>query len=277
MTAIQRTNSNSTVPSGVPSIRADLTSKSDLVRAFKGHDVVVNAVPNPELTGQKVVIDAAIEAGVKRIVPSEFSSNLEAEPTKRERLPNVEEKLKIREYVEQVAAQGKIEWSAINNGPFFDLGIQYGFLGPNVRTKKAVFHDGGDKPVCATSTFDIASAVAKMLQHPIETRNKPVYVYSAAITERQITSIVSRLTGIDFEIENIDVKAGARAYYGELEAGRDPRRDPKMMFNLYFLMMYAEGYGGDYRDSLAMNEVLGLRVMDERDIEEAVRGWLPKM
>jgi hypothetical protein len=67
-----------------------------------------------------VMIDAAIEAGVKRIVPSEFSSNLEGK-AKDENLPNIAEKLRIRKYIEEVAATGSIEWSSINNGVFFDL------------------------------------------------------------------------------------------------------------------------------------------------------------
>jgi NmrA-like family len=67
------------------------------------------------------MIDAAIEAGVKRIVPSEFSSNMEGK-ARDENLPNIAEKLRIRKYVEEVAAAGSIEWSSINNGVFFDLG-----------------------------------------------------------------------------------------------------------------------------------------------------------
>jgi hypothetical protein len=71
------------------------------------------------------MIDAAIEAGVKRLVPSEYSSNLEAK-AKDINLENVKEKLRIRKYVEEVAAAGKIEWSSINNGPFLDMSIKYG-------------------------------------------------------------------------------------------------------------------------------------------------------
>ena len=71
------------------------------------------------------MIDAAIEAGIKRLVPSEYSSNLEAK-AKDINLDNVKEKLRIRKYVEEVAAGGKIEWSSINNGPFLDMSIKYG-------------------------------------------------------------------------------------------------------------------------------------------------------
>lgn len=238
------------------------------------------------------MIDAAVEAGVKRIVPSEFSSNLEGK-ARDENFPNIAEKLRIRKYVEEVAATGSIEWSSINNGVFFDLGrscpqswvyvcasfrsfqyagITYGFLGPNVRNKKATFHDGGDIGTCTTSTEDIAKAVVAILQHPEETRNRPNYVYSALITERQITKVVSKLTGIDFAIDKVDIHQQAKEYFDAVANGE---ASPAQQFALYFVMMYGKGYGGDYRD-IAMNEKLGLRVMNDEEIEQSVKQWLEK-
>jgi hypothetical protein len=193
-----------------------------------------SAVPNPELQDQKTLVDAAIEAGIKRIVPSEFSSNLEAK-AKDVNLPIVSEKLAIRKYVVEAAAKGKIEWSSINNGPFLDLGVHYGFLGPSLRSKKATFHDGGEKVCCTTSTEDIGKAVALMLEHHEETKNKPVYVYSTLISEKKMTSIVAKLTGVDFEIQNADMQKDADEYLAGL---KEDKADPNKKFSLYFLMMY---------------------------------------
>jgi len=271
VTAIQRKGSKKTLPQGVKTIQVDLTSKSDLVFAFKGQDAVVSAVPDPQLEQEKTMIQAAIEAGVKRVVPSEYSSNLEAK-AKEVNLEIVAEKLKIRNYIEEIGETGKIEWSSINNGPFLDLGVKVGFLGPNVRNKTATFHDGGDKLYCATSTEDIGKAVALMLQHPAETKNKPVYIYSAMLSDRKLTSIVSKLTGIDFEIKHADVQKDADEYLESKKRGED---DMMKRFNLYFLMMYKEGFGGDYRD-IAMNGTIGLPVMDDEKLEENVARWLKK-
>lgn len=69
------------------------------------------------------MIDAAIEAGVKRIVVSEFSSNLEAKG-KEINLDIVKDKLEIRRYVEEAVKNTNTEWSSINNGPFLDLGVK---------------------------------------------------------------------------------------------------------------------------------------------------------
>ncbi|KAE9980202.1 hypothetical protein EG328_000436 [Venturia inaequalis] len=147
-----------------------------------------------------------------------------------------------------------------------------GFLGPNLKTKMATFHDGGEKLVCSTSTEDIGKAVALMLQKPAETRNKPVYVYSTLISEHKMTDIVSKITGHEFGVQHADVQRDADAYLDDLKNGRTPA-NPWARFNLYMLMMYGEGYGGNYADT-AMNETLGLRVMDDKELEEKVAGWL---
>ncbi|QDS68150.1 hypothetical protein FKW77_010330 [Venturia effusa] len=271
VTAIQRAGSTKQVQAGIKAIQVDLSNKTDLSSAFKGQDAVVSAVPNPVLKTEKIMIDAAIEAGVKRVVLSEFSSNLEAKG-KDVNLEIVKDKLEIRRYVEEAVKGTNTEWSSINNGPFLDLGVKMGFLGPNLRTKTATFHDGGDKLVCSTPTEDIGKAVALMLQKPAETKNKPVYVYSTLISERKMTDIVSKITGQEFKIQHADVQKDADAYLEDLKNGRKPA-NPWARFNLCMLMMYGEGYGGNYADT-AMNETLGLRVMDDKELEEKVAEWL---
>ena len=45
-----------------------------LTSAMKGQDVVVLTIGSAALAAQTTAIDAAIKAGVKRIIPSEFGS-----------------------------------------------------------------------------------------------------------------------------------------------------------------------------------------------------------
>jgi hypothetical protein len=113
-----------------------------------------------------------------------------------------------------------------------------------------------------------------MLQKPAETKNKPVYVYSTLISERKMTEIVSKITGIEFDIKQADVQKEADAYLETLKSGKEPA-NPMARFSLYMLMMYGPGFGGNYKDT-AMNETLGLRVMDDKELEESVARWLKK-
>lgn len=60
---------------------ADYSSHEDLVSAFKGQDAVVSTVGAPALGDQIKLINAAIEAGVKYFIPSEFGGNTLNEKT----------------------------------------------------------------------------------------------------------------------------------------------------------------------------------------------------
>ena len=215
------------------------------------------------------MIQAAIAAGVKRIVPSEYSSNLETEAAKT--LPIVAEKLKTRRYIEEVAAAGKIEWTSINNGAFF-LPFLWasGVAGPHVKSRTAIYHDGGDRVVCTSSLERIAEAVARALspEHAAETRNKPVYVYTAAVTERKLTEMAMKITGIQFKVQDASTQDALAIGYEGLKEDNQGK-----IMSFYMPLMFGKEYGGDFRN-IAWNKKLGLATMDDAEVEETLRAWL---
>lgn len=54
---------------------ADDYPYADIVAAFQGQDAVVNAITSTEVQEQFKFVDAAVEAGIKRYVPSEYGLN----------------------------------------------------------------------------------------------------------------------------------------------------------------------------------------------------------
>ncbi|KAM0248670.1 hypothetical protein ACHAQJ_009377 [Trichoderma viride] len=268
VTAIQRQGSTNVAAGAVKSIKVDLSSEKELASAFNGIDVVVSAVPNPQLETEQIVIQAAIAAGVKRIVPSEYSSNLETDAAKS--LPIVAEKIKTRRYIEEVAASDKIEWTSVNNGAFFVPFLWTGGVaGPHVESKTAIYHDGGDRVVCTSSLETIAQAVAKALspEHTAETRNKPVYVYTAAVTERKLTQMATEITGVQFKVRNVSVEDAIKVGYEGLKEG-----DNGKIMSFYKALMFGKEYGGDFRD-IAWNDKLGLATMNDAEVEGTLKEW----
>ncbi|OTB09646.1 hypothetical protein M426DRAFT_83052 [Hypoxylon sp. CI-4A] len=271
VTVIQRKESTTPAPTGVKSEKVDLTKFDDLVSVFKGHEVYLNATPFPSLATEKVIIDAAVAASVKRIIPSEFSTNLDT-PLSR-KLPHVKGKTEIREYLESDISKTSTSWTSINNGPFFEMCLKFGALGPNIAQKKAVFHDGGEKYIGTSTLPDIGAALVKILDpaHFDETANQAIYIYSAAISERLLTELVSKVTRIDFgtvedgRITNLSVDQVVSEAEKKLASG-----DRSAMFAFYYKMMYGDGYGGTDFKKLSWNERLGLRVMSEKDVEALI-------
>lgn len=217
-------------------------------------------------------MNAAIDAGVKRIVPSEFSTNLENKTS--QKLPIVKDKMEIRKFVEELAETGKIEWTSINNGPFM-LSFVWtsGWMGPNPKNKTTKYHDGGDNIVCTSTLQRIGEGVAKVLapEHVASTRNKSIYVYSAAMSERKMTELVAKASGVDvseFKVEEASISELVKETYEAMEKG-----DMSKMMNFYVPFCFGDGYGGDFRD-IAWNEKLGLKELSDGEVERMVKQWL---
>ena len=88
-----------------------------LTEAFKGQDAVISLVARAVVGDQNKFVDAAIAAGVKRFIPSEFGTN-----TLSDKLPAIapvfEGKKSTADYLE--SKEGSIDWTSIITGPFFD-------------------------------------------------------------------------------------------------------------------------------------------------------------
>ncbi len=200
-------------------------------------------------------------------MPSEFSTNIENSLSKK--LPIVTHKIEIREYVESLANEGKIEWSSVNNGPFLSKFIFLsGWIGPNPSTGTVLFHDDGNAIVTTSTLERIGEGVAASLHHPEITRNKPVYVYSTAFSERKVASVFTRLTGKQLKESTVKIDDIVR----EADEAR-AKGDMSKTMNYYVPFCYGDGYGGDFR-SIAMNKELGLPEMTEQEVEALFGSWL---
>lgn len=120
VTAVSRESSSSTFPDNVQVRRADFSSVESLAKAFEGQDAVILTVATAAVGGQVPIIDAAIKAGVKRIIPSEFGHNPAKinHPILNQLLAG---KKKTLDYLaEQAKAHPTTTWTGIATEPFFD-------------------------------------------------------------------------------------------------------------------------------------------------------------
>jgi hypothetical protein len=258
---VHRKDSTKPVPAGIDAVKLDLSNKEELVSVFKGQDVVIR-------------FDACIAASVKRVTPSEYSTNLESPLAIN--LPITRDKVEIRRYIMSVitTTPSATTWTSINNGPFFDTAIKFGALGPNAAAKKVVFHNGGNNEIDTSTLSDIATAVVRVLDpvHFSDTANQPIYIHSAAVTERYLTSLISKITGFDFrtvengQIVDIDVEKMTSEADEKLRKG-----DQSAMFSYYFQMMYGKGYGGSDFKRLSLHGRLSSREMIEKELEDKIR------
>ena len=88
--------------------------------AFKGQDAIVVTIARASAHKQKDFIDAAVKAGVKRFVPSEFGGDTDNEKALAI-LPRLYGgKKEVVDYLKEKENDG-LTWSAFVTGPFFEL------------------------------------------------------------------------------------------------------------------------------------------------------------
>lgn len=111
-------------PSHIPSYRVGKnydTSESEVVELLRGQDAIICAIAAHAVLQQKTIINAALKAGVKYFVPSEFGHD-----TRNEQLAQLlppflaTHKRQIVEYLQSKEVEG-LRWNAFVTGPFFEM------------------------------------------------------------------------------------------------------------------------------------------------------------
>jgi hypothetical protein len=108
-------------------------------------------------------------------------------------------------------------------------------------------------------------------EHVEATKNKPIYVYSTTVSERKLTKLVSKLTGIEFKENKMSIERVTKDAFEAVKKG-----DQSKMANFYVPFCFGEGYGGDFR-YMASNKMLGLKEMTDAELEDMIKGWLKEM
>ncbi len=121
VSVFSRQDSPANVHESVAVITTDY-SPASLEKNLKGQDAVVCAIgPGPGVASQMEIIDAAVKAGVKRFIPSEFGGNTQTETSPDfVRLNGV--KVQVIDHLKEVAtANPGFSWTGLSTGVLFDL------------------------------------------------------------------------------------------------------------------------------------------------------------
>ncbi|KAL1645812.1 hypothetical protein SLS58_003696 [Diplodia intermedia] len=187
----------------------DYESRASLAAALQGQDAVLSLVPGGQAKWgpQKLLIDASIDAGVRLFVPSEFVSNILAPQYAVFPTSFVGDKVALRHYLAEQAAAGRICWTALNGGPFFDMWLLGGPAGFDIAARKATIYGSGNNPTCWTPLPVIAAALLNMLRAPDAVRNRAVFVCGVRdLTQNALLAALEAELGESFDVERVDIK-----------------------------------------------------------------------
>ncbi|KAL1606229.1 hypothetical protein SLS60_003631 [Paraconiothyrium brasiliense] len=273
LTAVSRSASTSTPPTGPDANIArkvvDYSSFDSLTEAFTGQDAVVNCVTGgaTQYEPSKLIIDAAVAAGVKFFFANEYVGNVGSQQFRRLPESAAGAKVRVREYLEKLAKEGKITWTALNGGPFFDMWLMKGPAGFDIKNKQARIYGSGNNPLYWTPLPTIGAAAAAVIRNPSATANRGVFICPFApgtLTQNTILATLEKVLESPFSVTHVDVATihkNAKIALGREEVG-------KAMRGFTISNQFYEEDCGNCLEGLTENELLGVK---EVSVEEAIR------
>ncbi|KAI9737815.1 MAG: hypothetical protein M1834_009184 [Cirrosporium novae-zelandiae] len=260
ISVLSRESSNSTAPEGVTVLKSDYSPDS-LKEKFTGQDAVVSTIASMVVPLQKTIIDAAVDAGVKRFIPSEYGINTTG-PLPPELSIMLGGKVAIQSYLKEKASTNPgFSWTALATGPFFDWGIKRQMLGLNVPTHSATIYDSGNEAFSTTTVAQIGRAVSRILELPDKTANQYLWVKSFTTTQNELISILEEVTGTKWDIQ----KGSAGDIY-KMGQEKFAKKDPSSFINFLQAYLLIDGSGlSTVSDEEAANDLLGLPKEDLKD------------
>ncbi|KUL87443.1 hypothetical protein ZTR_04767 [Talaromyces verruculosus] len=224
----QSSKARSSFPSNATVIDIDDSYPVDaLVKAFQGQDAVVNAITSFSVADQLKFIDAAIIAGVKRYVPSEFGLDNNNKAA-RDLSPVFRDKGLVQDYLRSKESTG-LTWTAIACGMWIgwyayisslsllfvcksppmliytpQRSLRHNFLGFDYAARTMTYTDDGEGYLSTTTLDSTALALNRILLSPGTTANQIVFLSDFATTQKDMVETIERLTGEKWQRKSIN-------------------------------------------------------------------------
>lgn len=238
----------------------DYDSLESLESAFRGQDVIVSTTGGEATLGQKLMIDAAIKAGVKRFIPSDFGS-LTTDPAA-SHLPHHIPLVEIQKYLQAKAEEGLIEYTIFSIGAFTDFILNYG-MAFDWKTKSAEVWGDGNNPISTTSLAGVGKAIAGALKNPVPTKNRNLHVHELIVTQAQLLALAKKIApDAEWNIKTIEDREA------EFKRFQDVVKAEPNFPNIIALVKGSVlgGLFNPYYENVD-NDLVGLELLSEKDLE----------
>jgi hypothetical protein len=243
----------------------DYSSRDSLVDAFAGVDAVVSAIATQSVDTQKDIVDAAVDAGVKFFIPSEFGL-ANTHPLLQRDFPNFGDKTVIQQHLESYRLQGKIDYALVFVGLFLDWGMD-GFI-IDVKGKKVGLWDGGQRPISMTTMASIGKAVVGVLEGKVPGKRE-VRVKDINISQKRLYELAVEIVGKDgWEVKTVDTARAMEVASKKLKEGTASLED---IYSFVYRASSAEEYGQPWAPEEDDSESVGLPVWTENDVKDLIR------
>ncbi|KIM22189.1 hypothetical protein M408DRAFT_333025 [Serendipita vermifera MAFF 305830] len=264
ITALTRPSSSYTAPAdNVKVVKHDLADHAGIVEHLRGIEAFIIAIGKGSdfVPVSKSMIDAAIDAGVKLVLPSDYGAKdtpimVKASPLKPP----------VRDYVQAKAQEGKITYTLIKDGAIWEMPLKMAY-GIDHQAKTATIYGDGTQRFNATSFGSIAQAVVGILRSPAQYANKTVSIHDFHINQQELLSIIESEVnpdGAKFETVTVDIEELGKKSVEGLERGEFTMQN---IFGAMNCAVYGEERAADWDeddDSVALG-------LEKKDLRAEIR------
>jgi len=241
VTILRRSSSSSTLPTLDTSVHTVRTIQNwtveELKTALQGQDAVVACFPLRDLDAHIRLAEAAAAAGVKRFIPADFGSVDSRSQRARHLVPLFERKVKVRQRLEELAAETPgFTWTSIVGGHFFDWGLKEGFLHCNLQTKTADILDDGTQISSLSTLARLSEAVVCVLHNPEPTADRMLFIQSFAVSQNEVLESLERATSSKWTVSRYKSEDFIKTHKAKADAG-----DAEAIEDLVFALGVIEG------------------------------------
>ena len=251
------------LPEGVQAVDVDYTSVESLTAALRGQDAAVCTLGTTAVTNQRTIIDAAIAAGVKRYIPSDFGS-FTSDTAAQAVMPFLASLTEIRKYLAEKAQEGALEYTAFATGAFLELVLAMPFAAD--LTKRSVrYHDDGKHLFSTSSIVTIGKAVAAALKTPEATKNRALFVHDTVISQYKLVALAKKYAPEGWTETRVD---GETEYQEAREAQSKAGPSLEATYRLLGAALLGGKFAGAYTS--VDNASLGLGTLSDADLETKI-------
>jgi uncharacterized protein YbjT (DUF2867 family) len=269
VTVLSRINSNAIFPSNVKVIKVDYSDKNALTKALVGQDVIISTVGGEGLFDNfgTTLVEAAIDAGVKWFIPSEFGTDYD-DPIATT-IPPLASKLAVAKLLRE--NQSRINHTFITTGMFLDWGFDNGFLGFDIPNHTVTLYDEGKVRTSGTTLPNIAKAVVAAIRHPEVSLNKRIFIADATFTQQEVLALFEKYTNTKWTVKHVSTKDKQKEGDEKLAHGNPG----EALYNYVIYLVYGDSKI-NMLDGRTSNKDLAIpRISLDQIVKEAVQRTNP--
>lgn len=252
VTTVSRSNSNPSIWPNIRSLTLDYGDVVSLTEAFQGQDAVIEAFNPSAAIHQSAIVQAAIAAGVSRLITPDFGSDTFNKNIKEVLI--YDPKVKAQKELEDCIAQAgnSLSWTAIITGAWYDWAIKNGKFWINREARTITRFGSGNQRYSMSRLGTAAEAVIAVLRKPELYHNRPVYVANHTISTNKLITMVESLgiaewKVVDAPLEGL-IKTGTELWHEDTAKGITNRLESQAYPILGTAALFDENnrYGADF-------------------------------